>query len=217
MLGVCGSIACYKAADLASKLVQAGAIVDVVLTESAQEFVTPFTFRSLTGRLPYTSMFEPVTNAGEEHVALSRRADIVIVAPATATTLARLAHGLADDMLSLTVLATKAPVLRGAGDGLADVGSRGDAGERRDAEAPRRQFVGPESGRLASGNVGAGRLSEPLTIVGAAKLVLAQQRRPRRPAHRRQRRWHAGADRPRAGDHEPIQRQDGLRAGGGRP
>src|SRR5690606_10034857 len=85
VLGVCGSIACYKAADLTSKLVQAGAVVDVVLTDSAQKFVTPFTFHSLTGRSVYTDMWEPATGAGEEHVALARRADLIIVAPATAT------------------------------------------------------------------------------------------------------------------------------------
>ena len=111
VLGVSGSIAAYKAADLTSKLVQAGAVVDVIVTDAAREFVTPFTFRSLTGRPVYTNMFDPQTSAGEEHVALARRADIVIVAPATATTMARIAYGLADDMLALTVLATKAPVL----------------------------------------------------------------------------------------------------------
>lgn len=174
VLGVCGSIASYKAADLASKLVQAGAVVDVVLTESAQQFITPFTFRSLTGRAPYTNMFEPATDAGEEHVALSRRADLVIVAPATATTLARLAHGLADDMLSLTVLATKGPVLVAPA---MDSQMWEAAATQDNVETLKRrgvEFVGPESGRLASGNVGAGRLSDPLTILGAAKLILGR-------------------------------------------
>jgi phosphopantothenoylcysteine decarboxylase / phosphopantothenate---cysteine ligase len=146
--------------------------VDVVLTDSAQEFVTPFTFRSLTGRTPYTSMFEATTNVNEEHVALSRRADLVIVAPATATTLARIAYGLADDMLSLTVLATKAPVLVAPA---MDSQMWSAAATQENVETLKRRgvhFVGPESGRLASGNVGAGRLSEPLTILGAAKHVL---------------------------------------------
>ncbi len=174
VLGVCGSIASFKAVDLASKLVQAGAIVDVVMTESAQKFITPFTFRSLTGRMPYTDMFEPATGANEEHVALSRRADLVVVAPATATTMARLAYGLADDMLSLTVLATKAPVLVAPA---MDSQMWEAAATQENVETLMRrgvQFVGPESGRLASGNVGAGRLSEPLTILGAAKLVLGR-------------------------------------------
>ncbi|HLF71413.1 MAG TPA: flavoprotein, partial [Dehalococcoidia bacterium] len=111
VLCVTGSISAYKAADLASKLVQAGAVVDVCLTESAQRFVAPFTFRSLTGRAVYTNMFEPATDEKEEHIALARRAHVVVIAPASATTLARIAHGLADDFVSLTVLATKAPVL----------------------------------------------------------------------------------------------------------
>jgi len=174
VLGVCGSIACYKAADLTSKLVQAGAVVDVVLTDSAQKFVTPFTFHSLTGRSVYTDMWEPATGAGEEHVALARRADLIIVAPATATTMARIAHGLADDMLSLTVLASRAPVLMAP------------AMDSQMWEAPATQenvetltrrgveFVGPASGRLASGNVGTGRLEDPARIVEAAKLVLAR-------------------------------------------
>lgn len=174
LLGVCGSIACYKAADLASKLVQAGAIVDVVLTESAQEFITPFTFRSLTGREPYTDMFTPTTDAGEEHVALARRSDLVIIAPATATTIARLAHGLADDMLCLAVLATKAPVLLAPA--MDSQMWEADATSDNVAVLKRRGlvFVGPETGRLASGNEGAGRLSEPLTIVGAARMVLGR-------------------------------------------
>ncbi len=174
VLGVCGSIACYKAADLASKLVQAGATVDVVLTESAQKFVTPFTFRSLTGRAVYTDMFEPVSSEGEEHVALSRRADLLIVAPATATTLARLAHGLADDMLSLTALATRAPILVAPA---MDSQMWEAAATRANVETLRArgvEFVGPEQGRLASGNVGAGRLSEPSKILGAAQWLLAR-------------------------------------------
>jgi phosphopantothenoylcysteine decarboxylase/phosphopantothenate--cysteine ligase len=175
VLGVSGSIAAYKAADLASKLVQAGAIVDVILTESAQKFVTPFTFRSLTGRAAYTDMFEPVTDAGEEHVSLARRAELVIVAPATATTITRLAYGLADDMLSLTVLATRAPILVAPA---MDSQMWDAAATQANVETLRQRgvaFVGPEAGRLASGHSGAGRLSEPLTIVGAAKYELAKQ------------------------------------------
>ena len=175
VLGVSGSIAAYKAADLASKLVQAGAIVDVVLTDAAQQFVTPFTFRSLTSRPVYTNMFEPVTDAGEEHVALARGADLIVVAPATATTLARIAYGLADDMLSLTVLATKAPVLIAP----AMDSQMWEAAATRANVATLRErgfvFVGPESGRLASGNIGAGRMSEPEKILGAAKYELAKQ------------------------------------------
>ncbi len=174
VLGVSGSIAAYKAADLASKLVQAGAVVDVILTDAAQQFVTPFTFRSLTGRPVYTNMFEPATDAGEEHVALARRADLVVVAPATATTLARFAYGLADDMLALTVLATQAPVLVAPA---MDSQMWQAAATQANASTLRNRdfvFIGPESGRLASGHTGAGRMSEPEKILGAAKYELAK-------------------------------------------
>ncbi len=175
VLGVSGSIAAFKAADLVSKLVQAGAAVDVVLTEAAQQFVTPFTFRSLTGRPVYTNMFQPATAAGEEHVSLARRADLIVVAPASATTLARFAYGLADDMLSLTVLATKAPVLVAP----AMDSQMWEAGATQANVATLRGrgfiFVGPESGRLASGHTGAGRMSEPAKILGAVKYELAKR------------------------------------------
>src|SRR5512136_38732 len=97
LLGVCGSIAAYKAADLASKLTQAGALVDVVLTGSAMQFVTPLTFRSVALRPVYTDMFDVNSPLAEEHVELARAADAMIVAPASATTIARLAHGMADN------------------------------------------------------------------------------------------------------------------------
>jgi phosphopantothenoylcysteine decarboxylase / phosphopantothenate---cysteine ligase len=174
VLGVSGSIAAFKAADLASKLVQAGAVVDVVLTNAAQQFITPFTFRSLTGRPVYTNMFEPVSQAGEEHVALSRRAELIIVAPATATTLAKFAHGVADDMLALTVLATRAPVLVAPA---MDSQMWQAAATQANVTTLRERgfvFVGPESGRLASGHVGAGRMSEPEKILGAAKYELGK-------------------------------------------
>lgn len=175
VLGVTGSIACYKGADVASKLVQAGAKVDVVMTESAQRFITPFTFRSLTGRAVFTDMFRPVTDLAEEHVEVARRADLVLVAPASATTIARLAHGIADDFLSLTVLATKAPVLvapamdsnmweaAATQANIATLKSRGVG------------IVGPASGRLASGRSGSGRMVEPQDLVGAATLELAKR------------------------------------------
>ena len=111
VLGVSGSIACYKAADIASKLMQAGALVDVVLTRAAQEFVTPLTFRSLTHRPVITDMFDAQSEDPLEHVEVARRADAVVIAPATAHVMAKLAHGLADDALSTIVLARLRPCL----------------------------------------------------------------------------------------------------------
>ncbi|HXH22263.1 MAG TPA: bifunctional phosphopantothenoylcysteine decarboxylase/phosphopantothenate--cysteine ligase CoaBC [Dehalococcoidia bacterium] len=175
VLGVTGSVACYKAADLASKLVQQGANVDVVMTDAAREFITPFTFRALTGRLVFTNMFEPVTDLAEEHVEVARRADIVVIAPASATTLARLAHGLADDFLALTVLATKAPVLIAPA---MDSNMWEAAATRANVELLRSRgfsFVGPAEGRLASGRMGTGRLAEVADILGAIVVELAKR------------------------------------------
>ena len=120
-------------------------------------------------------MFEPATDVGEEHVALARRADLIVVAPATATTLARLAYGLADDMLSLTVLATQAPILVAPA---MDSQMWQAAATQANVSTLRERgfvFVGPESGRLASGHMGAGRMSEPEKILGAAKYELGKQ------------------------------------------
>lgn len=173
-LGVTGSIAAFKAADLASKLTQEGAHVDVALTGSAQKFVAPLTFRSLTGRQVYTGMFNHSSPLGEQHVALARAADAVVVAPATATVIGRIAHGLADDLVSLTVLATRAPVLlcpamdaqmyenAATQANLAVLVSRGV------------KIVGPAAGRLASGYSGPGRLVEVGEIIGALRYALGR-------------------------------------------
>lgn len=174
VLGVSGSIAAYKAADLTSKLVQGSAQVDVILTDAAAQFVTPLTFQSLTGRHVFTSMFEPSSGLAEEHVALARRADLILVAPATATTMARIAHGMADDLLALTVLATTAPVLLAPA---MDSHMWQNAATQANLALLKQRgisFVGPEVGHLASGLSGVGRLSEPVEIVGAVKRLLGQ-------------------------------------------
>ena len=111
VLGVTGSIACYKALDLASKLVQAGALVDTVMSYGATKFLTPLAFRAITHRDVVTDGFDAQSDFGSEHVALAQRADIVVVAPATVHCIAKLALGLADDPLTTTVVATKAPLL----------------------------------------------------------------------------------------------------------
>jgi phosphopantothenoylcysteine decarboxylase/phosphopantothenate--cysteine ligase len=175
VLGVTGSIACYKGADVASKLTQAGALVDVILTDAAQKFIAPLTFRSLTGRPVFTDMYDPASPLAEEHVALARSADAVLIAPASATTMARLAHGLADDMLALTVLATMAPVVIGpAMDGQMWLhpATQANAALLRDRGA---LMVGPEEGRLASGHSGTGRLAETAALLGALRFALGRR------------------------------------------
>jgi phosphopantothenoylcysteine decarboxylase/phosphopantothenate--cysteine ligase len=175
VLGVCGSIAAYKAAEVASRLVQAGALVDTALTASAARFVQPLTFAALTGREPYVDMFAGNREA-EPHVELARRADLMLIAPASATTMARLAHGLADDMVSLTALATQAPLLLAPA---MDSQMWEHAATRANVALLRErgvEFLGPVEGRLASGRVGAGRLVEPEAIVELASARLGRER-----------------------------------------
>ncbi|MFC1938792.1 bifunctional phosphopantothenoylcysteine decarboxylase/phosphopantothenate--cysteine ligase CoaBC [Chloroflexota bacterium] len=174
VLGITGSIAAYKAADLASKLVQAGARVNVVMTEAATRFVTPLTFRSLTSRPVVTSMWELSSEFSIEHVALADVADVVVIAPATANAIAKLASGIADDMLTATVLATRAPVIIAPAmhanmfqnpvtrDNLTKLRARGFT------------ITGPAYGRLASGDTGPGRLAEAQQIIAAISEVLTR-------------------------------------------
>lgn len=174
VLGVCGSIACYKALEVASRLVQAGAQVDVALTAAAAQFVTPLAFRSLTAREPYLDMFRPHGSDGEAHVELARRADVMLIAPASASTLARLAHGLAEDFVSLTALATTAPLLIApAMDAQmwAHPATQANVATLRERGA---LFLGPVEGHLASGRVGSGRLLEPEQIVDALRVHLGR-------------------------------------------
>lgn len=174
VLGVSGSIAAYKAADLTSRLVREGALVDVVLTPSAGRFISPLTFHSLTGRPVFVEMFG-TTGDAEPHVEMGRAADAMVIAPATATMLGRLTHGLADEMVSLTALATAAPLLLAPA---MDALMWDNPAVRANVEALRARgatFVGPVEGRLASGRTGAGRMAEPATIVEAIKLTLGRK------------------------------------------
>ena len=174
VLGVTGSIACYKAVDLASKLKQAGALVEVILTESAQQFLSPLSFNSITHQPVVTSLFDTNSEAGINHVALARRADIVVVAPATANTIAKIANGQADDALGTTVLATEAPIMVcPAMDGNM---YESPATQANIATLKERgiHLAGPEVGHLASGQTGIGRLIAPQQIASHIRLILGR-------------------------------------------
>lgn len=174
VLGVSGSIACYKSADLASKLTQAGAKVDVILTAAATHFITPLTFQSVTGRSAYTDADLWGNEAHVLHVGLAHSADLLVIAPATANTLAKLAQGTSDDLLSLTALAATCPLLLApAMDGGMFSHPATQANLRLLVERGAR-IVGPEEGHLASGLVARGRMSEPQTLLGAIRQQLAQ-------------------------------------------
>jgi phosphopantothenoylcysteine decarboxylase/phosphopantothenate--cysteine ligase len=172
ILGVTGSIAAYKAVELASKLVQAGARVEVVMTEPATKFVTPLTFRSITGRAVATDMFDPNSQHSIEHIALGTAADVVVIAPATASIIAKMAAGIADDMVSLTVLATRAPVIVAPA---MDVDMFANPITQENlAKLKARGFiiVDPGHGRMASGKVGWGRLADTEKIMAAIEGVV---------------------------------------------
>lgn len=166
VLGVTGSIACYKALDLASKLVQAGALVDIIMSFGATQFVSPLAFRSITHRPVVTSSFDLNSEYSIEHVALAQRADVVVIAPATVHCIAKIALGLADDPLTTTVVATKAPlVVAPAMDGSMydNPATQENLAKLRDRGVV---IAGPAAGRLASGLMGMGRLLEPRELLG---------------------------------------------------
>lgn len=170
VLGVTGSIAAYKAADLASRLTQEGALVDAVLTAAAMRFVSPLTFQSVTGRKALTDLWSGEAHVA--HVALGHEADLFVVAPATADILAKLAHGLADDLLSVAALASRAPLVLCPA---MDAGMWEHPATRANAETLRSrgaQFIGPVEGRMASGLSGTGRFVEPEEIVGRLRTLL---------------------------------------------
>jgi len=175
VLGITGSIAAYKAADIASRLTKEGVKVEVVMTKAATWFIAPLALSSITGRRVFTDMFEPESERNIEHVALAEAADAVVIAPATASLIAKLAAGIADEMPALVVLATKAPIVLAPAmhtnmylnsitqENLARLRARGFT------------IVEPESGRLASGGVGPGRLANSDKIMDTIKQVLGRK------------------------------------------
>jgi phosphopantothenoylcysteine decarboxylase / phosphopantothenate---cysteine ligase len=177
ILGVTGSIACYKAADLASKLVQAGALVDVILTHSAEQFIRPLSFQSVTGRRAFSEADLWGNQAHVLHVGLGHSADLLVIAPATANTIAKLAHGIADNLLTVTALAARCPlVIAPAMDG----GMFEHPATQANLEllAQRGAFIaGPAKGHLASGLEGIGRLLDPQEIMGQMRQVFGREGR----------------------------------------
>jgi len=174
VLGITGGIAAYKAVDLCSKLVQAGATVDVIMTVAATHFVTPLTFQTISARPVSVDMFQLLRDMEMAHISLSAKADVLVIAPATANTIAKLAHGLADNLLTSTVLATTAPlVIAPAMD--ADMWANPLTQENvRTLRERGAVIVGPGHGRLASGRVGAGRLVSTEEILAAIRQTLGR-------------------------------------------
>ena len=175
IVGVGGGIAAYKTADLVSKLVQAGAAVSVVMTRGAEQFIGRTTFEALTGRPVHRKMFEPREHFLGEHIGLARRAEVMVVAPATANYLAKTANGTADDLLSTLALTMTGPILLAPAMNTEmwekPAVQRNVAQLREDGF----HFVEPGSGWLSCGQVGAGRMAEPTEIIDAIRTLLEER------------------------------------------
>ncbi len=175
LLGVTGSIAAYKAADLASKLTQMGAQVDVILTHAGEKFVSPLTFQSVTGRRAYTDQDLWGNQAHILHVGFGKTADLLVIAPCTADTMAKLAHGIADNLLTVTALASTCPILIAPA---MDGGMFDHPATQENLDTLKKRgviFVGPADGHLASGLKGTGRMSEPAEILGHIRITLGRK------------------------------------------
>lgn len=174
LLGVTGSIAAYKAADLASKLTQAGAKVDVILTGAGEKFVTPLTYQSVTGRKSYTDKDLWGDEAHVMHISLGKTADLLVIAPCTADTMAKLAHGIADNLLTVTALAATCPILIAPA---MDGGMFDHPATQENLKTLQTRGVlvaGPAAGHLASGMSGVGRMLEPMDILGHIRMALGK-------------------------------------------
>ncbi len=174
ILGVSGSIAAYKVVQVARDLTQHGARVDVLMTEGATRFVTPLTFQTLTRRSVITDLWQDWTEDAQGHISLGEQAEIMLVAPASAQTLARLALGLADDMVSLTALATYAPLVLAPAMNYHMWEHPATREHVRTLQDRGATVLTPGRGRLASGAVGEGRLADPSEIVGAVRWRLGR-------------------------------------------
>ncbi len=174
ILGVTGSIACYKAVELASKLAQAGALVDVILTQAATQFVTPLTFQSVTGRRAFVEADLWGSEGHVLHISLGHVAELLVIAPASANTIAKLAHGIADNFLTVTALAASCPLLIAPA---MDGGMYAHPATQTNLKTLQERgalILGPVEGHLASGLQGVGRMMEPGELLGHIRLALAQ-------------------------------------------
>jgi phosphopantothenoylcysteine decarboxylase/phosphopantothenate--cysteine ligase len=172
VLGVSGSIAAYKAAEIASQLTQAGAKVNVILTDEAVQFISPVTFRAITGRPVVTEMFDLDSEFSIEHVSLAKAADVVVISPATANIIAKLAAGIADDMLCCTVLATKAPVIIAPAMETNMYNNPVTQDNLSKLKVRKFLIIGPATGWLASGKEGLGRLADVNDIIRSIRQVV---------------------------------------------
>ena len=178
LLGVTGGIAAYKSVEIVSRLVKANAQVTVLMTEAAQKFVSPLTFGAMSGHQPITNLWQLYQGEKIGHVTLAHEAELFIIAPLTAHTLARLAQGMANDPITATALSTRAPMLLAPAMETAMWEHPATQANLQTLMDWGAQVIGPEEGRLASGAMGMGRMAEPEVIVEHARIILARARGP---------------------------------------
>ena len=172
ILGVTASIAIYKACDITRKLTAEGFSVNLVMTEESVELIRPIVFQSLSGNKVYYKMFEPSETWEIEHISLASKANLVLVAPATANIIAKVACGISDDLLTCVISAAKAPVLFAPAMNENMYKNKITQGNIKKLEALEYKFIGPRCGRLACGKTGLGCLSEVDEIIRAVKTIL---------------------------------------------
>ena len=173
ILGVTGSIAAYKAVELANMLIKSGASVKVIMTRSAAEFVTPLTFQTITKHKVYTEMFEPIDYEDVRHISLAQEADILLVAPATANIIGKLACGIADDMLTTVALAVRAPIVICPAMNTAMYENAITRGNMDKLESLGYIFVEPRESLLACGDMGKGAMADIDAIINKVNAVTA--------------------------------------------
>lgn len=165
VLGVTGGIAVYKSADLVSRLRKENANVEVIMTDGAKEFVTPMTFQTMSNNVVHHKMFSEITSYDVEHISLAKKADIIVIAPATANTIGKIANGIADNLLTTVVMASKAKVLIAPAMNTVMYQNHMTQENMNKLKGLGYEFINPESGLLACGDVGEGKMAEPVDIV----------------------------------------------------
>lgn len=165
LLGICGGIAAYKIAGLASMAKKAGANVDVIMTENACKFITPLTFETLTSNKTYVDTFDRTFEFKVDHIELGKKADVFLIAPATANVIGKLANGIGDDMLTTTALACRCPVIIAPAMNTAMFENRVVQDNIKKLERYGMEVIMPDSGYLACGDIGRGKMPEPETLI----------------------------------------------------
>ena len=176
ILGISGGIAAYKIASLASSLKKEQALVDVIMTNNATKFITPLTFETLTGRKTMVDTFDRMFSFEVEHIETAKRAQAVLIAPATANIIAKLAHGLADDMLSTTVLAVTCPVIVAPSMNTRMFMNPIVQDNLKRLREYGFEIIPPDSGYLACGDTGAGKMPEPRVLLEYLKRPFGRRR-----------------------------------------